>query len=140
MKSRDGITLVELVVIICITVLFIAVAVPKFITAVTKEKMWDGMTTLMTFESAQLACLAQTNGLGPADSIDFRADSSEYFSFIPSDTGRLTATAKVRIGRFNKGSWLHTAIDTAGGVPRILRSCSSGDTAVVKHYLPMFFN
>jgi Tfp pilus assembly protein PilE len=140
MRSQQGITLVELVVIIFIAALFVAVAVPKFITAVTKEKMWDGMTTLMTFESAELAYLAQTKGLGPADSIDFKADSSDYFSFSPAGTSQFMATAKVPIGHFKKGSWLHTSIDTAGGVPRIRRSCSPGDTAVVKRYLSMFFN
>jgi Tfp pilus assembly protein PilE len=140
MKSHKGITLVELVVILCIASIFVAVAVPKFITAVTKNKMWDGMTTLMTFESAELAYLAQAGKLGPVDSIVFKADSSEYFSFSPACTGHFKAAAKVQIGRFKKGSWLHTSIDTTGGVPRIRRSCSPGDSAIVKRYISMFFN
>ena len=140
MKSRQGITLVELVVIICIASLFVAVAVPKFISAVTKNKMWDGMTTLMTFESAELAYLAQSGRLGAVDSLVFNADSSEQFSFSPAGTGQYQATARTQIGRFKKGSWLHTSIDTVGGVPRIRRSCSPGDSAIVKRYISNFFN
>jgi Tfp pilus assembly protein PilE len=140
MKSHKGITLVELVVILCIASLFVAVAVPKFISAVTKNKMWDGMTTLMTFESAELAYLAQANKLGPVDSLVFDVDSSEYFSFSPAAVGQYRATSKVQIGRFKKGSWLHTSIDTTAGVPRIRRSCSPGDSAIVKRYISIFFN
>jgi Tfp pilus assembly protein PilE len=140
MMSRRGITLVELVVILCIAGMFIAVAVPKFISAVTKNRMWDGMTTLMTFESAELAYLAQAGRLGSVDSLVFKADSSDYFSFTPAGTGRFSATAKVKIGRFKSGAWLSTSIDTAGGFPRIRRSCSPGDSAIVKRYISMFFN
>jgi type II secretory pathway pseudopilin PulG len=140
MASRQGITLVELVVIICIAGLMVIIAIPKFMEAVTKNKMWDGMTTLMTFESAELAYLAQSSRLGPIDSLVFQADTSEYFSFAPDGIGRYKATARVRIGRFGKGSWLHTSIDTTAGMPRIRRSCSAGDSAIVKKYIPNFFN
>jgi Tfp pilus assembly protein PilE len=140
MKSHKGMTLVEMVVIICIGALFVAVAVPKIVTAVTKEKMWDGMSTLMTYESSQLAYLAQAGRLGPVDSLSFKADSSDYFSFSPAGTGQFQATAKAKIGRFKKGRWLHTSIDTTGGVPRIRRSCSPGDSAIVKRYISIFFN
>lgn len=141
MASRQqGITLVELVVIICIGGVLLLIAVPKFMEAETKSKMWDGMTTLMTFESAELAYLAKSNRLGPAGSLVFSADSSEYFSFSPDGIGSYKATAKVRIGRFKKGRWLHTRIDTTAGMPRIWRSCSTGDTATVKRYVPDYFN
>lgn len=141
MASRQhGITLVELVVIICIAVVLLLIAIPKFMEAETKNKMWDGMTTLMTFESAELAFLAQSGRLGPVDSLVFNADSSEYFSFSHDGIGSYRATAKVQIGRFKKGRWLHTSIDTTAGMPRIKRSCSKGDSAIVKNSVPNFFN
>ncbi len=140
MRSRQGITLVELVVILCIAGMFVAVAVPKFMNAVTKNKMLDGLTTLMTFEAAELAYLAQTGRLGTIDSLVFNADSSEYFSFSPAAAGYYRATARAQIGRFKKGRWLSTSIDTVGGVPRIQRSCSPGDSAIVKRYVSNFFN
>ena len=141
MASRQqGITLVELVVIICIAGVLLLIAVPKFMETVTKEKMWDGMTTLMTYESAELAYLAKNNRLGPVDRLVFRADSSEYFSFSPDGIGSYRAKAKVRIGRFKKGSWLRTCIDTTAGMPRIQRSCSMGDSAIVKNSVSDFFN
>ena len=140
MASQRGMTLVEMVVIICIAVTLIAIAIPKFMEAVTKNKMWDGMTTLMTFESAELAYLAQSSKLGPIDSLVFSADSSEYFSFTPTGVGRYKATARMKIGRFKKGSWLQTSIDTTAGVPRIRRFCSPGDSAIVKKYVWNFFN
>jgi hypothetical protein len=140
MASPKGITLVELVVIICIAGLMVIIAVPKFMEAVTKNKMWDGMTTLMTFESAELAYLAQSSKLGPVDSLVFSADTSEYFSFAPAGIGSYRATARMKIGRFRKGSWLYTIIDTTAGVPRIRRSCSKGDSAIVKKYIWNFFN
>jgi len=140
MRSRQGITLVELVVILCIAGLMVIIAVPKFMEAATKNKMWDGMTTLMTFESAELAYLAQSSNLGPVDSLVFSADSSEYFSFTPTGIARYKATARMKIGRFKKGSWLATSIDTTAGVPRIRRSCSPGDSTIVKKYVWNFFN
>nr|MCU0610135.1 hypothetical protein [Chitinispirillaceae bacterium] len=94
----------------------------------------------MTFESAELAYLAQNNKLGPSDSLVFHADSSEFFSFTPEQVGSLTATSKIKIGRFDKGKWLRTRIDTVGGMPRIRRSCSPGDSLVVKRLIPSFFN
>lgn len=140
MESQRGITLVELVVIICIACVLVAIAIPKFMEAETKTKMWDGMTTLMTFESAELAYLAQSSKLGPVDSLVFQADSSEYFSFTPVGIGQYMATARMKIGRFKKGRWLHTSIDTTAGLPRIKRSCSKGDSAIVKKYVSNFFN
>jgi type II secretory pathway pseudopilin PulG len=140
MTSQRGMTLVELVVIFCIAGILLAIAIPKFMEAVTKNHMWDGMTTLMTFESAELAYLAQNNKLGPIDGLIFQADSSDFFSFAPTPAGHYKATAKVPIGRFRKGSWLQTSIDTAGGMPRIRRSCSPGDSAIVKKYISNIFN
>jgi len=142
MKFQRGITVVELVVICCIVSLMLMIAIPKFIDGMTKTKMWgEGMTTLNVFEAAQLAYFAQNNRLGTLDSLVFtsRLDSSEYFYFTSDTTGRYTATAKKRIGRFKKGSWMRTAIAIAGGIPQISRSCSSGDTMVVKRYIANFF-
>jgi hypothetical protein len=132
--------MVELVVILCIAGVLVAIAIPKFMEAETKNKMWDGMTTLMTFESAQLAYLAQNSRLASADSLVFQADSSEFFSFSPVAVAQYRATARMKIGRFRKGSWLHTSIDTTGGMPRIRRTCSRGDSVIVKKYIAIFFN
>jgi hypothetical protein len=141
MTSQRGITRVELVVILCIAGVMLAIAIPKFVNTVIKDHMWDGMTTLMTFESAELACLAKNNRMGLADSsLISRADSSKYFSFAAGGAGQYRAIARMKIGRFGKGSWLRTGIDTTGGMPRIRRSCSPGDSAIVKKYISNYFN
>ena len=140
MSGQKGMTVVELVVIACIAIILLLIAIPKFVEAVSKNKMWDGMTTLMTYESAQLAYLAQSNKLGIIDSLVFQPDSSEYFSFSSDGIGKYKAIAKVKIGRFQKGHWLSTCIDTAGGMPRIRRSCAKGDSLTVKKYVSNFFN
>jgi len=140
MLSQKGMTVVELVVICCIAGVLLAIVIPKFSEANAKNKMWDGMTTLMTYESAELAFLAQNNRLGPTDSLIFHADTSEYFEFTSEGRGCYQATTKAEIGRFKKGSWLHTCIDTVGGLPRIHRTCSTGDSAIVKRLIPNFFN
>ena len=140
MHSQRGMTVVEMVVIISIAVVLTAIAIPKFIETAIKDKMWDGMTTLMTYESAQLAYLAQSGHTGPVDSLVFKADSSKYFSFSQDTVGFFKATAKVKIGRFKQGHWLRTSIDTAGGMPRIRRFCMPVDSHVVKSYISIFFN
>jgi Tfp pilus assembly protein PilE len=140
MVNHKGITVVELVVICCIAGILLVIAIPKFVETFSKNKMWDGMTTLMTYESAQLAYFAQSNRLGPVDSLVFQPDSSEYFTYAADGTGKYKAVAKVRIGRFKKGSWMRTSIDTVGGMPKIKRNCSKGDSLIVKKYVNSFFN
>ncbi|MBN1128755.1 MAG: hypothetical protein JXA71_07200 [Chitinispirillaceae bacterium] len=139
MLSQRGITIVELSVLILIVSILTFIAIPKFIEASIKNKLWDGMSTLMTYESAQLAYLAQSGTIGPIDSLVFNADTSEFFSFSEDGTGFFKATAKMKIGRFRQGSWLRTTIDTTAGMPRIRRSCSCGDSLKVKKLVPSFF-
>jgi Tfp pilus assembly protein PilE len=139
MLSRRGITLVESVVIICIVCILVAIAVPKFMEAVIKNKMWDAMTSLMTYESAQMAYFAQCSKIGQLDSLRFRQDSSAYFLFAEEGAGRYKATARMKIGRFEKAHSLFTRIDTANGMPLIRRSCLTGDSSIVKRYIPFFF-
>ena len=98
------------------------------------------MTTLMTYDPPSSRTLRRVTGSARSAALAFSADSSEYFSFSPDGIGSYKATAKVRIGRFKKGSWLRTCIDTTAGMPRIQRSCSMGDSAIVKKYVPDFFN
>lgn len=140
MHSQKGITVVEIVVISCIVIVLLAIAIPKFMETAVKNKMWDGMTTLMTYESAQLAHLAQKGRIGSVDSLVFKADSSEYFFFTEDGPGYFKAVAKMNIGRFRQGSLLRTSIDTSGGMPRIRRSCSNGDSGTVRKYISSFFN
>jgi type II secretory pathway pseudopilin PulG len=144
MADQKGMTFVEMVVISCIAAVLLAIAIPKFMETIAKNKMWDGMSSLMTYEAAQLAYLNQSNKLGANDSLVFQQDSSEYFYFKPDGLGQLKAIAKVKIGRFKKGSWLRTSIDidTTGGLrmPKIKRSCSKNDSIIVKKYISIFFN
>ena len=132
-------TMIELVVLVLIVTILTSIAIPKFIEASIKNKMWDGMSTLMTYESAQLAYLAQSSKIGPMDSLTFKADSNNYFFFCEETVGYFKATAKIKIGRFKAGSWLRTTIDTTGGLPRIRRSCSKGDSAIAKKYISHYF-
>jgi len=139
MNSARGMTMIELVVLVLILTILTSIAIPKFIEASIKNKMWDGMSTLMTYESAQLAYLAQSSSIGPIDSLTFKADSNDYFFFCEDTVGYFKATAKMKIGRFKPGSWLRTTIDTTGGLPRIRRSCSKGDSSAVKKYISHYF-
>jgi type II secretory pathway pseudopilin PulG len=139
MFSQRGMTIVELTVLILILTVLTSIAIPKFFEASIKNKMWDGMSTLMTYESAQLAYLAQSGKIGPIDSLVFNTDTSEYFGFAEQRTGFFRATAKMNIGKFRQGSWLGTTIDTSVGLPKIRRSCSKGDTLLVKKLVSSFF-
>ena len=142
MKLQRGITLVETLVISFLVLVLLAIGIPKIIEGVMKTKMWEGMTTLNVYESAQLAYFAQNSRIGPIDSLIFTTslDSSNYFVFRSDGLGRYLATARQPIGRFKKGSWLHTQVTIAGGIPQIIRSCSPGDTAFVRKYVNNFFN
>lgn len=139
MPSQRGMTIVELSVLLLILTVLISIAIPKFYEATIKNKMWDGMSTLMTYESAQLAYLAQSGRIGPIDSLVFTTDSSEFFNFSEDGTGFFKATAKMKIGKFKQGSWLRTTIDTTVGMPKIRRSCSPGDSIIAKKLVPSFF-
>jgi Tfp pilus assembly protein PilE len=139
MGNRRGITVVELVVIICIASILVAIAIPKFIETAVKNKMWDGMSTLMTFESSQLAFIAQHGTIGPVDSTVFHPEASKYFSYTEPGIGQYKAIAKVKMGRFLPDHWLSTRVDTIGGMPRLKRSCSKGDSSIVKKYISNFF-
>jgi Tfp pilus assembly protein PilE len=139
MMGKKGITVIELVVILCIGSILLAIAIPKFMETAVKNKMWDGMSTLMTFESSQLAYLAQHGRIGPVDSTVFQPEASEFFSYTEPGLGQYKAIAKVKMGRFQQGHWLLTRVDTVGGMPRLKRSCSQGDSSIVKRYIPNFF-
>ena len=137
MGNRRGMTVVELVVILCIGSILIAIAIPKFMETAVKNKMWDGMSTIMTYESSQLAYLNQRERIGPVDSTVFQPEASEFFSYSEPCVGQYKATAKVKMGRFLPGHWLLTCVDPTG--PKLKRSCSKGDSAIVKRYIPDFF-
>lgn len=139
MGNRRGMTVVELVVILCIGSILLAIAIPKFIETAVKNKMWDGMSTLMTYESSQLAYIAQRGSIGPVDSTVFRPEASDFFSYAEPGAGQYKAIAKVKMGRFLPDHWLLTRVDTIGGMPRLKRSCANGDSAIVKRYIPNFF-
>jgi type II secretory pathway pseudopilin PulG len=139
MTSKQGMTIIELIVLVTILTTLTVIAIPKFIESSIKNKMWDGMSTLMTYESAQLAFLAQSSAFGPLDSLVFKADTSIFFTYQEDGVGYFKATAKQKIGKFRRGSWLRTTIDTIGGMPRIRRSCSRGDTLIVKKYISHYF-
>lgn len=139
MDNRRGMTVVELVVILCIGGILLAIAIPKFMETAVKNKMWDGMSTLMTYESSQLAHIAQHGSIGPVDSTVFQPEESEFFSYTEPGIGQYKAVAKVKMGRFLPDHWLLTRVDTVGGMPRLKRSCSKGDSSIVKRYIPNFF-
>ena len=132
-------TVVELVVIICIGSILLGIAIPKFIETAVKNKIWDGMSTLMTYESSQLAYLAQRGRIGPVDSTVFLPEPSEYFSYSEPAVGQYKATAKMKMGRFLPDHWIMTRIDTTGGMPKLRRSCSPGDSSIVKRYISNYF-
>lgn len=139
MMNERGMTVVELVVIAVIGSILLAIAIPKFMETAVKNKMWDGMSTLMTYESSQLAYLAQRGRLGPVDSTIFRPEQSEFFSYVEPGVGQYKAIAKVKMGRFQEEHWLLTRIDTTGGMPKLKHSCSPGDSGIVKRYISNFF-
>jgi Tfp pilus assembly protein PilE len=139
MRMERGMTVVELVVIICIGTILLAIAIPKFMETAVKNKMGDGMSTIMTYEASQLAYLAQRGRVGPVDSTVFRPEASEYFSYSEPGVGLYKATARIKMGRFLQDHWLMTHVDTVGGMPKLRRSCSKGDSSIVKKYISNYF-
>ncbi len=142
MKFQRGITFVELVVLVSIIILLLLIGVPKVMDGFTKDKIRDeGVNTLNVLEAKELEYFARNNRLGPLDSLIFavQTDSSEYFSFRCEGIGRYTAVAKRPIGRFKIGSWMSTRVQVVGGIPRISRTCSRGDTSFVRRYVDNFF-
>lgn len=139
MTNEKGMTVVELVVIAVIGSILLAIAIPKFMETAVKNKMWDGMSTLMTYESSQLAYLAQRGRIGPVDSTVFQPEKSDFFSYVEPGVGQYKAVSKVKMGRFQQGHWIMTCIDTTGGMPKLKHSCSPGDSAIVKRYISNYF-
>lgn len=134
--QQKGFTLIELMVVIVIVGILAAVAIPKFLDASAKAKMSEAPTVVASYESAQLAYLAETSSLGAIGSLVFESPSnSKWFTYQENGTGTFQAVASATIGDFPQDEYLQSVVDASGD---ITHSWSSGGATAGERYLPNF--
>jgi prepilin-type N-terminal cleavage/methylation domain-containing protein len=135
--QQKGFTLIELMVVIVIVGILAAVAIPKFMDASAKAKMSEAPTVLASYESAQLAHVAETSSLGDIANLAFDSPTaSKWFSYGENGgadgTYRATAVGGP-VGDFAENDWIQTEVTNAG----VIDHTNSNPAAVAK-YIPNF--
>lgn len=106
MRTANGFTLIELMVVIVIIGILATLAVPKFNDASLKAKVSEGPSVLKTFESAQFAYLAETSSFGVMTHLIMvdptPATFSKYYTYVvsvsPSANATMAGETKMPVG------------------------------------------
>jgi prepilin-type N-terminal cleavage/methylation domain-containing protein len=143
-KSKQmGFTLIELMVVIVIIGVLASLAIPRFTEASDKAKVAEAPRVLASYESAQLAHLAEQNYFGSSADIIFDITAiqseSKWFSYnmnaTTGETATASATAPIKIGKIAAGNGIITTLSNAG----TSFHAAISDKTTVQKYLPNWF-
>jgi prepilin-type N-terminal cleavage/methylation domain-containing protein len=143
LNSKLGFTLIELMVVIVIIGVLASLAIPRFTEASDKAKVAEAPRVLASYESAQLAHLAEQNYYGSSSDIIFDVSAvnsdSKWFkydvanttgtevsgsAYAPNRIGKIAANGGIITSLYDNGTTYHDAL---------------ADEATVKKYLPNWF-
>jgi prepilin-type N-terminal cleavage/methylation domain-containing protein len=145
-RNTKGFTLIELMVVIVIIGVLASLAIPRFTEASDKAKVAEAPRIIASYESAQLAKLAESNFYGGDEDIIFNLaavnSDSKWFTYSLALTGTATATTGAtgtatpiaNIGKFLATNNLRVSFDDQGVASR-----TASDATVAKKYVPNFF-
>ena len=145
MLNKKGFTLIELMVVIVIIGVLAALAIPRFINASVKAKFSEAPLVIKTYETAQLANVAETGALGAMNNLVFdRPTTSRWWIYGGTGTigtaaaglaltdGVAIAAASTALGDFGQNATLTSTITAASVITH-----TNSDADYVK-YAPLW--
>jgi prepilin-type N-terminal cleavage/methylation domain-containing protein len=82
-KSKQGFTLIELMIVVAIIGILAAIAIPKFADLINKSKEGATKGSLSSVRSAIQVYYGDNEGWFPADTLDVLTAGGKYISVIP---------------------------------------------------------
>ena len=143
-RNKKGFTLIELMVVIVIIGILAALAIPRFTEASNKAKAAEAPRILASYESAQLACLAERGVLGSASDLIFTSPDSldsKWWSYsfgAAAGNYRGAVKAGVTIGDIKSGDGIQTTVATSGTITHA--TFGNATTDALKKYIPNFMS
>jgi prepilin-type N-terminal cleavage/methylation domain-containing protein len=144
-NSKMGFTLIELMVVIVIIGVLASLAIPRFTEASDKAKAAEAPRILASYESAQLAYIAETGGVGGSADLIFNVTAansdSKWWGYGISGGSCTAQPSGKAIGKIatTDGLSLNVAVSAneEGGV-KVTRT-AIGNSATMVKYVPNFF-
>jgi prepilin-type N-terminal cleavage/methylation domain-containing protein len=147
-NSKMGFTLIELMVVIVIIGVLASLAIPRFTEASDKAKVAEAPRVLASYESAQLAHMAEQSRYGDSTEIIFNVGAvnsdSKWFGYeitlgTDSSSAEGTAAAKANLGKIKKDDGIKTELTDSSTTVHSSITDGGTDAATIKKYLPNFF-
>jgi prepilin-type N-terminal cleavage/methylation domain-containing protein len=115
-KSKQGFTLIELMVVIVIIGVLASLAIPRFTEASDKAKAAEAPRIFASYESAYLAAMAEQGSVTAADQLIFKAPTtaeSKWFTYtLASSAEKLEATNVSKLGKVAASTKLGSTYST----------------------------
>ncbi len=141
LRNKKGFTLIELMVVIVIIGILAALAIPRFTDASAKAKVAEAPRVLASYESAQLARIAETGTPGTVDEIVFTVPTdSKWWGYAVAGGGAVaatcTGTATNDIGDFPAAGTLVTTYNAGTDVFDHTTSAQAATEKYIPNFLP----
>jgi len=132
-------------VVIVIIGILAALAIPRFTEASNRARAAEAPRVLASYESAQLAHVAESGRVGASDALIFNLtavdNDSRFFTYTMGAVGTeatsavLTASASGNIGDWTNGSNISLAVNITGSVWRTGNITTTANTKLIPNFV-----